>query len=67
LWVYLYFSILRCRSPRYLSEESPDAFTLVLLSERFDEGLLLLRRLLNWDMRDVTYLRLLDSNLAGGM
>jgi len=39
----------------------------VLLSERFDEGLLLLRRLLNWDMRDVTYLRLLDSNLAGGM
>lgn len=63
----LHASLLCFLPPRYLNQESPDVITLVLLSERFDEGLLLLRRILNWDLRDITYLRLLDSSLKTGM
>ena len=38
-----------------------DRFELVCLAEMFDEGLVLLRRRLNWDLVDITYIRLLDS------
>eukprot|EP00730_Choanoeca_flexa_P014292 TRINITY_DN6200_c0_g1_i1.p1 TRINITY_DN6200_c0_g1~~TRINITY_DN6200_c0_g1_i1.p1 ORF type:complete len:536 (+),score=121.11 TRINITY_DN6200_c0_g1_i1:138-1610(+) len=43
-----------------------DTFTVMLLSERFDEGLVLARRLFNWDPLDITYVRLLDSHSKEG-
>ncbi|XP_072407271.1 LOW QUALITY PROTEIN: galactose-3-O-sulfotransferase 3 [Chiloscyllium punctatum] len=33
-------------------------FSLVMVAEYFDESLVLLRRLLSWDLKDVTYVRL---------
>jgi hypothetical protein len=41
-----------------------DTFSLIVLTERFDEGLVLLRRLLGWSLIDLTYLRLNDSHQA---
>eukprot|EP00045_Choanoeca_perplexa_P014006 m.162483 g.162483 ORF g.162483 m.162483 type:complete len:1196 (+) comp16533_c0_seq1:148-3735(+) len=41
-------------------------FDIMLLSERFEEGLVLLRRLFNWDPLDITYVRLLDSHSTAG-
>lgn len=40
-------------------------FKLILLSERFDECLVLLRRILNWDLIDITYMKILDSSKDG--
>ncbi|CAN0014352.1 unnamed protein product [Ascophyllum nodosum] len=37
-------------------------FTLVLLTEHFDEGLMVLRRQLGWDMIDVTYHAMLKTS-----
>ena len=36
-------------------------FELVCLTEYFDECLVMMRRRFNWNMLDITYLRLLDS------
>jgi len=41
-----------------------DTFSLLILMERFDEGLILLRRLLGWSLIDLTYLRINDSHQA---
>jgi len=41
--------------------ELHERMTLVLITEYFDEGLVLLRRKLNWDLEDILYIRLLDS------
>ena len=42
-------------------------FSLVCLSEAFDECVVMMRRMFNWDMLDITYLRLLDSVHSDGM
>jgi len=47
--------------PQYL-----DKFPLILLFERLDESLVLMRRIFNWDLFDVSYLKLLDSSTAAG-
>lgn len=44
-----------------------DGFDLIIPSERFDEGLILMKRLFNWDLLDITYFRLLDSHSSKGM
>ena len=44
--------------------QSPDLegrMTLVLITEYFDEGLVMLKRRLNWELEDILYIRLLDS------
>ena len=38
--------------------EVEQAFTLVMIAEHFDESLVLLRRLLSWELEDVLYLKL---------
>eukprot|EP00049_Salpingoeca_infusionum_P018838 m.359023 g.359023 ORF g.359023 m.359023 type:complete len:1247 (+) comp18374_c0_seq1:602-4342(+) len=43
-------------------EEQLQKVDLILVTERLDESLVLLRRRMNWDMLDITYLKL---NLAG--
>lgn len=37
----------------------------VLLTERFDEGLMVLRRMLNWDIIDTSYLTLFKTRAGG--
>lgn len=32
-----------------------------MLTEKFDEGLMILRRLLGWDMIDMTYARMMQT------
>ena len=39
-----------------------DAYQVIVLMERFDEGLLLLKRLLGWDTVDLTYVKINDSH-----
>ncbi|XP_059574475.1 galactose-3-O-sulfotransferase 3 isoform X2 [Alligator mississippiensis] len=41
-----------------LIRQVEDAFALVMIAEYFDESLVLLRRLLNWDLDDVLYVKL---------
>ena len=40
-------------------------FDLVCITEYFDECLVMMRRRFNWDMLDITYIRLLDSEENG--
>eukprot|EP00042_Codosiga_hollandica_P032699 m.211933 g.211933 ORF g.211933 m.211933 type:complete len:264 (-) comp53985_c0_seq1:24-815(-) len=43
-----------------------DQFALVLIADRIDEGLVIMRRKFNWSLLDITYMRLLDSNNSKG-
>ncbi|CAM9865086.1 unnamed protein product, partial [Laminaria digitata] len=44
----------------FILAELPD-FRLVILTEAFDEGLMVLRRLLGWEMIDMTYSRMMET------
>ncbi|XP_063042863.1 galactose-3-O-sulfotransferase 3-like [Engraulis encrasicolus] len=43
---------------RMFTRHLEDVFSLVMITEHFDESLVLLRRLLNWDPEDLVYLKL---------
>eukprot|EP00053_Salpingoeca_punica_P023186 m.9243 g.9243 ORF g.9243 m.9243 type:complete len:508 (-) comp4634_c0_seq1:724-2247(-) len=45
---------------------SDPAVQFFMVTERFDESLVLLRRIMNWDMQDITYLKVLDSHAFSG-
>eukprot|EP00904_Undaria_pinnatifida_P012464 jgi/Undpi1/8348/HiC_scaffold_25.g10816.m1 len=42
----------------HLIEQELSSFKLIVLTEQFDEGLMVLRRLLGWDMIDMTYAKM---------
>eukprot|EP00903_Cladosiphon_okamuranus_P005816 g5759.t2 len=44
----------------FIKAELPD-FRLVLLTEAFDEGLMIMRRLLGWEMIDMTYSKMMQT------
>ncbi|CAN0425901.1 unnamed protein product [Pylaiella littoralis] len=44
----------------FIDKHLPD-FLLVILTEQFDEGLMMLRRLMGWDMIDVTYSVMMET------
>ncbi|CAM9764758.1 unnamed protein product, partial [Hapterophycus canaliculatus] len=48
----------------FIENELPD-FRLVLLTEEFDEGLMVLRRLMGWEMIDMTYERMMETKAGG--
>ena len=43
-----------------------DKFDLILVLERLPESLIVMRRMFDWDISDLFYLRLLDSHADGG-
>ncbi|CAM9975787.1 unnamed protein product [Sphacelaria rigidula] len=44
----------------FIRNEMP-LFKMVMLTERFDEGLALLQKMLNWDPIDITYCKMLQT------
>ncbi|CBJ28709.1 Sulfotransferase [Ectocarpus siliculosus] len=49
---------------QFIETELPD-FRLVLLTEAFDEGLMMMRRILGWEMIDMTYSRMMETKAGG--
>ena len=47
---------------RHFIRHELNQFSLVCITEYFDECLVMMRRRFNWDMLDITYIRLLDSS-----
>ena len=50
----------------FLSNDFPK-FDFILVSDRMDESLLVMRKLFNWDLLDITYMRILDSGSTQGV
>ena len=48
-------------SLRKIIEFYEKEFDLVLLAERFDESLIVMKNLLCWDLEDITYLKVIIS------
>eukprot|EP00904_Undaria_pinnatifida_P006312 jgi/Undpi1/2810/HiC_scaffold_14.g06187.m1 len=44
----------------FIQAQLPD-FRLIILTEAFDEGLMVLRRLMGWEMIDMTYARMMET------
>lgn len=49
-------------SPRLSMPQLPYSARQIVLTERFDEGMMVLRRLLGWDMIDMTYAKMKVSS-----
>ena len=43
-------------------EHTSKRFSLICILEAFDECLVLMRRMFNWTMKDITYMNVLDSS-----
>ncbi|KAI8803460.1 galactose-3-O-sulfotransferase-domain-containing protein [Cladochytrium replicatum] len=50
---------------RFLAVEKDKYFALILVTELFDESLVLMRRMLGWEREDILYVKMLDSCADG--
>ncbi|KAI8805491.1 galactose-3-O-sulfotransferase-domain-containing protein [Cladochytrium replicatum] len=50
---------------RFLAVEKDKYFSLILITELFDESLVLMRRMLGWERGDILYVKMLDSCADG--
>lgn len=58
-------NLFSCSNNAYnLSRDNSSCWRKVILTEAFDEGLMVLRRLMGWDMIDMTYSRMMETKLG---